>query len=343
MRDAIVNYFRTLSREFGGGWNRFWYRPSDPITLGVLRIFTGLYASYWVATYAFDLLRFFGPDGVLPVALIDRLQRVALPPGETYYAFSYLNYLHTPAQLWAAHLLGVAVLLCFTLGLFTRITSILALAVVLSYIHRAPILTGQVEPILAFLLFYLCLGPAGACLSLDARRKSTAGKSFHADGNGRGYSFPATISLRLVQVHTSVVYVMMAIGKLAGPEGENTWWLGDAAWWIMARPGTRLVDLTPLLAEHVYLVDAWTHAIVLFELAFGLLIWNRLARPLLLVWAVAMWLSLALISGMTGFCLMMLVANLAFVPAETYRAVISRTRSRKREPAQEQVPASAAS
>ena len=41
---AIGSYFRTLSSRFGNGWNRFWFAPSDPMTLGVIRIFTALVA-----------------------------------------------------------------------------------------------------------------------------------------------------------------------------------------------------------------------------------------------------------------------------------------------------------
>jgi hypothetical protein len=55
---------------------------------------------------------------------------------------------------------------------------------------------------------------------------------------------------------------------------------------------------------------------VLFEFAFALLIWSRLARPILFVAAVLVWGSVGLVSGMVDFALVMLAATLAFVPAE---------------------------
>jgi hypothetical protein len=62
------------------------------------------------------------------------------------------------------------------------------------------------------------------------------------------------------------------------------------------------------------LVNAWTHAIVVFELLFGILIWVRPARPLLLGLAVVAWGLLALVTGQVAFCAMMVIANMCFLP-----------------------------
>ena len=107
----------------------------------------------------------------------------------------------------------------------------------------------------------------------------------------------------------------MALTQLAG----QVWWAGEAVWWLMARTESRLVNLTALSGS-MYLVNLWTHAIVLFELVFALLVWNRLARPLLLASAILLWVPLALLTGEVSFCMLMLVANLAFLPASAYSA-----------------------
>ena len=77
----------------------------------------------------------------------------------------------------------------------------------------------------------------------------------------------------------------------------------------------RLVDLT-FLRSSPYVLDALTHASVLFDLLFAMLIWNRLARPLLIGLSVVVWTSVSLITGLVGFAAIMVVANLAFVPSE---------------------------
>ncbi len=339
---AIQKYLAELVDSFGDGWNRFWFAPSDPATLSLLRIATGLIALYVVLTYTPDLKAFFGPGGIVSPESLANLEqatrdgqrqvishqiREAMP---RQYAFSYFNYIDSPNMLYAVHFGGVAVLLLFTAGLLTRVTSVSALLVVLSYIHRGPLLTGHVEPVLAFVMAYLCLGPAGAEWSIDrllrARRAAAQPVQLSPTPltqplgpNGAPLSSAATVSIRLIQMHLALLYALMAIGKLS----SEVWWDGLAIWWLLARPEARLADLT-WLHRFPMLVYIWTHAIVAYQLAFPVLIWNRMARPLLLALGIVVWGSLAPITGLIPFSLMMVVASLAFVPPEVVRGWLPR-------------------
>ena len=148
MMTAVIDYFRTLGRAFGDGWNRFWFLPSDSYPLGVIRVFTGLIAIWLHATMFPDLGRLFAAGGWLPVEAVARTTSRGYP-------WSYLNYGSSLTDLMIMHGLGLAVLVLFTLGIWTRLTSILAFLVVLSNVHRAPMITSQVEPIVTMVLFYL--------------------------------------------------------------------------------------------------------------------------------------------------------------------------------------------
>lgn len=304
--NAISDYFNALVERFGAGWNQFWFAPRDPYSLCALRVLVGLVAVYWQVTFAPDLIAFFGPNGLLSSSFVTAMSN---SPTE----ISYLNFARTPGELWASQFIGTAILVAFTAGYFTRVTSVLALAVVLSYIHRAPMLTGQAEPILALLTCYLCLAPCGRYLSVDAWLVSRR-RAVHSAAE---LSWSATVATRLIQIHIVLVYVMMALAKLSG----DTWWTGTAMWWILARPESRTIDLTGVLAAHPYVVNAWTHAQVIFELAFPLLVWNRLARPLLLAIAALMWTLLALASGLHLFALLMFIASLCFIEPDSMRAL----------------------
>jgi len=126
----------------------------------------------------------------------------------------------------------------------------------------------------------------------------------------------ATISTRLMQIHLTGVYAAMGISKLKSP----VWWEGNAVWGLIVKPESRLVNLTFMGSDSFsYLINAWTLSIVLFELAFALLIWNRRARPLMLALALPIFFGTALLTGMASWALMMLIANLAFVSPETLR------------------------
>jgi len=318
---AIRNYLYELRSAFGTGWTRFWFTPADPSAVCALRVLVGLAATYFLLSHSADLLVWFGKDGLLPAETVRQLIRPA-SDASVGFRWSYLFHLESSRLLWVAHALGCIVALAFTLGLFTRISAVLTLAVVLSYVHRAPMIAGPLEPILTMLLFYLCFAPCGYQWSLDqilkrVRTGTTVAKETPPDGGGGSLS--ANISIRLIQIHLAALYLMMGLTKLAG----ETWWRGDAIWWLIAHTESRLVDLT-FLHRHLMLMNFWTHAVVAFELSFAVLVWNRLARPLLLWIAVVMWLSLALVTGLVSFCAIMMIANLCYVSPETWREAVTR-------------------
>lgn len=311
---ALRSYFHDLTGTVGTAWNRFWFVPSDPFTLCVLRVLTGLVAIYFVGSFSFDLVSYFGPDGLLPISTATQLR------GDSWTGFTMFQWSSDPGELWTLHVLGLVILVLFTLGCFTRVTSILALLVVLSYIHRGPQFTSEFEPVLTMVMFYLCIGPCGAYLSFDQWRRQRAPKT-HVDQEtaekSARFSHTATISLRLIQLHLCAIYFMMALGKI----NTYPWWIGTAVWILFSMPDSRVVDLSQWLEDHSYVRDLLTHGIVAFELTFGFLIWNRLARPVVLIVGVFVWGLLALATGMFAFCAMMLIANLVFVSPASMRAL----------------------
>ncbi len=318
---AAPSYFQEFSAQFAASWNRFWFAPRDPLGVCLLRVIVGLAGVGYLLSHSTDLVTWFGPRGLLPVDTVQHLTG-AFDPGVPHYRFSFLNAADAPALLWIVHVLGILVLMAFTVGFFSRISAVLSLAVVLSYVHRAPMLTGPFEPVLSMLIFYLCLAPCGACWSVDrwrARRKAAA--DLAGDPAGRP-SVTATISTRLIQVHLAGLYLMMGLSKL----GSECWWMGDAVWWLMARVESRPFDLT-FLGGRTYLINFWTHAIVLFELAWPLLIWQRRARPLLLGAAVVMWSLLALLTGLAAFCVLMLAASFSFLEPAAWRSLFAPRRA----------------
>jgi hypothetical protein len=286
----------------------------------VLRLLVGLLAFYYIASHSADLENWFGVHGLLPQSVVESLTDTGRSAAASW-RWSYLDLADGRGALRAAHVLGLVVIIAFTVGFLARVTSILSLIVVLSYVHRGPMICGPFEPVLTLMLVYLCIAPSGACLSVDRlwRRMRAASASTDAakDRVAIAPSLAANISLRLMQVHLAGLYLFMGLSKLAG----EPWWTGEAVWWLIAHTETRLIDLT-FLHRSIYLVNLWTHAIVLFELSFGILVWHRLARPLLLTLAIPFWVSLALVTGLVSYCAMMLVANICFIPPETLRSFL---------------------
>ncbi len=275
-------------------WNQFWFTPTGSQRLAWMRLLAGLIGLYMLITYGLDLHRLLGPEGMLPSETIHTLY------GETW---SYWEFIST-SQLNVVHWIGVLVVGLFALGAGIRWTSIGASIVLLSYFQRAPVLTGPAEAVLSMLLVYLCIGRSGETLSIHALLKKQA----HTWTSDSPHTVSNTVAIRLIQIHLAVICLMMGFAQLS----VNVWWTGEAIWLLADRPGGSLVDFT-WLANHPQWMGAWSHLVTAYLLTVPILIWNRLTRPLLLVWSVAVWISLALVSGQVMLCLTMLVAMLAFV------------------------------
>ena len=119
---------------------------------------------YTHLVWTLNLEAFLGPHAWLTrdtVALMNQT------PDGRIYAWSYLAWTDSPAVIWPLHIAALVVLAMLTVGLFTRVTSVLALVITLSYCHR---LTGSLfglDQVNAFIAMYLMVGPAGAVWSVD--------------------------------------------------------------------------------------------------------------------------------------------------------------------------------
>jgi hypothetical protein len=76
------------------------------------------------------------------------------------------------------------------------------------------------------------------------------------------------------------------------------------------------------MAWHPWLVNFSTHITIFWEISFCVLMWNRLARPLMLICAVFLHLGIGAFLGMWTFGLIMLLGNAAFLPTDLVRRLV---------------------
>jgi len=291
--------------EWLAGWNAFWFTPADPLPLAVVRICTGALLSWSAAVWLLDAPAFFGADGWLAPHDVWRMN-------DQPWQWSWYFSLGAPASLRLLTAAWLVAAVCLTLGLATPRAALVALAGLVSAAKRAPLNTFGLDDTLGMLLVPLVVGPSGAVLSLDSLL-------------GRGDPRPSVrtnVALRLLQVHLCVVYLFSGCGKLLGA----SWWEGTALWGAIANGQYRTLDLTGL-ARHPLVVNALTLATLWWEVGYAALVWPRLTRPAVLAMAAPVHLGIGLAMGMMEFGLAMLAANLAFIPADTFRALFLRSSS----------------
>lgn len=308
----VVDYLRELSRAAVAGWNRFWFTPTDPATLGLLRICAGLMLLYTHAVWTLELEAFFGADGFIPVRSAEAFYQAV--GSSRNFAPSYLWYVTTPAQLWTVHIAALVVLAMFTAGLFSRVTSILAFVIALSYVNRVPGALFGLDQINVMLATYLMLGSCGAAYSLD---RLIAARRAGGPLPPARPSTSANVAGRLVQLHMCIVYFFAGLGKLQG----DTWWHGDALWGAAANLEYQTVDLT-WLADYPLLTAFLTQATAYWELFFCVLVWPRLLRPITLFVALPLHLSIGICMGLMTFGLVMPIALISFVSPSLVRRLL---------------------
>jgi hypothetical protein len=303
-------------RSIATAWNAFWFTPSDPTVLGFLRILTGLMLLYTHAVWGLDLQAFFGSEGWHSFEAVQALQ-------SDQFVFSYWWWVPSEWML-VAHVTALAVLGLFTVGLWTRLTSILSFVIVVSYAHRAPVALFGLDQINTMLTLYLAIGPSGSSLSLDrllvrfrtVRRALESGET-HVTLDPPP-STAANFSVRLIQVHMCVIYLFAGLSKLQGP----AWWDGRAMWLAFSNMEYQTGDMT-WLAHYPWLINAMTHVTIIFEISFWALIWRPAAKPLLLFLAVAMHVGIGACMGMWTFGLVMLIGCTSFLPTEFVKALVT--------------------
>jgi len=294
-------------------WNQFWFTPSDSLPLAVVRIGTGLLMAWSSFVWLLDADAFLGPAGWLPAHEVWRMND---QPWQWSWYFAAAG---SPTLRWVLGIVTLVSGLTLAGGLATRLSAVVAFAGLVSAANRAPLNVFGLDDTLGMLLISLVIGPAGACLSVDRWLQGRLlgggkpGQGGHAAA-AAAESVTATIALRLLQVHLCVVYFFSGCGKLLGA----SWWEGMALWGAAANSQYRTLDLT-WMADQPMLINAITLTTLFWEVAYAAIVWPRLTRPLAIGMGIAVHLGIGLAMGMMEFGLAMIVANLAFVSAATWR------------------------
>ncbi|MBQ80822.1 MAG: hypothetical protein CMJ66_12430 [Planctomycetaceae bacterium] len=273
-------------------WAAFWFTPSDPALLGILRILTGALLAWSSAIWLYDQDGFFGQTAWQSAGNVWRLN-------DQPWHWSWYFVAETPATSWLLAAVSLLAALSLSVGCFTRAAACIAFAGYVSAVNRAPLNTFGFDDVLGIMLVPMIIGRAGARFSVDSMFR-------------KGHSVPnieTTIAIRLIQVHLCILYFFSGCGKLLGA----SWWEGTALWGAVANIQYRTIDLT-FLAWHPLIVNALTLGALFWEISYAALIWPRLTRPLYLVMAMFVHLGIGLTMGMMEFGIAMLIANMAFLP-----------------------------
>jgi hypothetical protein len=322
-------------------WVQFWFSPIDAVGLHYLRVLAGLLFLAFLLPFAGHVDAFFGQQGWLdlirPIQQLpeqlrpDRsvlLQQLPVPIGWSalYLAGDSSVMLHT--LYW----LSVGVLVLFTLGIATRVTSVLTWVVIASFIAN-PLINYGADALLVILAFYLMigyvfygqwcqplslwervLGPRQAWLFDPWRNRSSSPEVM---------SYAANLAIRLIQLHFALVVVVTGLHKLQFAD----WWAGVAFWYPLHPPFASNVDdlrkLAPDATSYLALLSASQYAMLAWQLGFPLFAWRPQWwwRTVLLGGAALGWIGSVFLYGLPLFGPFFFIACLAFLTPAEWRAL----------------------
>jgi uncharacterized membrane protein YphA (DoxX/SURF4 family) len=310
--NTLLRQCLSASHAAAEQWRNFWFAPADPFTLGMIRVLTGSMLVYNLLVWGLDLSAFFASDGLQPLTTMLQFHQNDL-------MFSFLYYV-SDEWLFVVHCSCVIVAIMFCLGLATRMTSVLAFLITISYSQRVPIANFGLDQILGMLCLYLAIGPSGAALSVDQLIRDRWRKSKGLSIQIRKHASART-ALRLIQIHMCVIYFWAGFAKLKG----DTWWTGEAMWQVMANQEYQTLDLT-WMAWMPWLPYLIAHITVAWEVFFCVLVWNQRWRPVMLTVGTGMHLGIGAFLGMWTFGLIMTYGYFAFGDPEWWRNRLSLSR-----------------
>lgn len=302
----------------------FFFEPRAADTLAVIRIATGLMLAYSHAIWLLGSADFFGPNAILKSEVWNSLHRGAIPDWKWSFLTMTDSLLVARIHESAALIAGVFV----ALGLFTRLSLLLAWFLTLITVHRLTGFLFGLDQIVVMLTTYLCLAQSNRVASLDRILVMRCPKLalsvpvrwltgwFGGSSDSRAMSWKNQLATRLIQLHLCVIYLFGGLGKLRG----EMWWDGSAMWHSAAAYEYQSMDMT-WIGNYALMGAFLTHLTLFWEVGYFAIVWPKWTRPFALAMAWMVHGGIAIYLGMITFGTMMIIANLAFVHPATMRRI----------------------
>lgn len=294
-----------MSRVFAAG-ERFWFAPVEASTFVLFRLVFGLLALGYTISLAPALFAFYSDDGILP----------AQPTYKGTLAWGLMDWFPSDGAMVIFYFLLLIASIALLVGFQTRVAALVFFVCLISFGRRNPWVLNSGDLLVQVLAFYVLFMPAGLAVSLDRWLKEPRGL----------FDFPmrAIWPLRLVQIQLSILYIAAVWAKVRG----TTWNDGTAVSYAFRIEDIARLPVPGFVTDSLVLANLMTFGTLAVELSIGMLVWNRVLRPWVLILGVGLHLGIDYAVRVGFFSFAVLVAYIAFVPPDAARSFILATRDR---------------
>jgi hypothetical protein len=289
-------------KDLWHSWDKFWFTPQSTLPVCVFRIMIGLLILEAHLLMAPDWLNWYTDKGVyslstcqqyLGAACIDLL--IFFPQTDvTVYTFMAIFLIST---------------VCFTLGLFTRWSTLLTFIMLTTLNHRNPIILNGGDTVLRCCMFWMLFAPSGELLSLDRWIKTRwGGEQLEADPKRSMWSW------RLLQLQVCAVYCQCFWSKTLGAS-----WLDGTALYYVLHEREYLRFPLPFNIENIWISRCMTWGTLVVEFAIWSLIWVKEFRYYVLAAALCLHIGIEYSMNIPVFEQIMIASLILFVEPSDIR------------------------
>jgi hypothetical protein len=306
-----------IVQKLKDAWSDFFFAPISPLPLGTFRILYGLCVCGTLALLHSDWLSWFGVHSWIKMETMQLIE-----PEIRLNLFSVIP--QNDSWILALFWLFFIASIFLTVGLWTRVSSIIVFLGLTSMNERMPFIIHGGDTFLRIAGFFLIFAPAGQALSIDLlRRKRRRGTSPAPE------SLFAPWAQRLIQYQIAVIYFISFWWKAKG----HSWWDGTALYYVLHLREIQRFPI-PNWVQHpaVYKLGSW--ATLGFELLFPLAVWFKRFRYPLLFAGLLFHLCLEYSLNVPMFEWDILSAYVLFVEPEDLKRIFARLARRWQSTAQ---------
>jgi hypothetical protein len=253
-------------RKLRKSWDHFFFTPQSPVPISLFRIFWGICVSAKIILLHSDWLNWYGVHGWVTLQTMQVVE-----PGIRLNMFTVMP----QDDRWIAAFFWVFLVcvLLLTLGLWTRVMSVVVFLCLTSIDQRNLLILHGGDTFLRCAGFFLMFAPAGAAFSLDRLIAIRRGKQ------DPKIQPRAPWAQRIIQFELALLYLTSFFWKLKG----HTWLNGTALYYVIHLHSIARFPL-PRWIQSTAMLRAGSWFTLALELSLGTLIWSRRFRyPLLLV------------------------------------------------------------
>ncbi len=245
-------------------WNTFFLEKQSPLPIALFRIAYGALVIATLFLLRPDWLTWYGPHAWISLPTMQTIE-----PGRRLDLFAIIPQTDgwITAFLWI--FLTSAILL--TVGLFTRINSVIVFLCLVSIQQRNLFITNSGDSFLRVTGFFLMFAPAGAVLSVDRLIRVWQGKE------GAVAPPRSPWAQRMIQIELALLYFAAFCWKAKGP----LWLHGTALYYVYHLDALKRFPIPAwLLRPTILKLGTWSA--MALEFSLGVLIWIKKLRYVLL-------------------------------------------------------------